>query len=310
MRNTIKIFIATAFFLSLSTTVLAALPTELSTVIAEAQTHHQADYLKLQNLEDLIPDNYLKARVQKPTAARAMKRLDIHEGVLLEALLKPSLDLVPPQTFPNHMSEREKAKWKNRVLEALQVGAAAALTHRQTPHVEAALALSLSRNENAAVKGPLCVFYGRIARHAEGVARLKLIAETSAGRVQESAIIGLGKSRQLAAFHALEAMLTQSSDAHIQKAALNAMGHLANRAARKAKPMQDDAVLQAKVKQALVSRIDKPQELPYEKIALTSLTLVLNINELDSTPALFAQMRARKQVAPVLSRLQKRALLK
>ena len=109
MRNTIKFFIATAFFFSLSTTALASLPPELNAVIAEAQTQHQADYVKLQNLEDLMPDNYLKARVQKPTAARAMKRLKIHEGVLLEALLKPSLSLVPAQNFPEQMSEREKS---------------------------------------------------------------------------------------------------------------------------------------------------------------------------------------------------------
>ena len=310
MRNTIKFFIATAFFFSLSTTALASLPTELNAVIAEAQTQHQADYVKLQNLEDLMPDNYLKARVQKPTAARAMKRLKIHEGVLLEALLKPSLSLVPAQNFPEQMSEREKAQWKNRVLEALQVGAAAALTHRQTPNVEAALALSLSRNADASVKGPLCVFYGRIARHAQGVARLRTIAETSTGRVQESAIIGLGKTRQLTAFDALESMLTQSTNPRIQKAVLNAMGHLANRAARKANPMQDDAIVQTKVKQALVGRIDRANELPYEKVALTSLTQVLNINELESTPALFEQVRARKQVTPVLSRIQKRAVLR
>ena len=55
----------------------ASLPGELKSVIGEARFHHASDYLQLKNLENLAPGSYLKARVQKPTAARAMKRLQL-----------------------------------------------------------------------------------------------------------------------------------------------------------------------------------------------------------------------------------------
>ena len=308
MKNFVQIFIATAFVFLVNTSVQAAVPAPLNSVIVQAQTNHQSDYLKLKNLEDLSPHNYLQARVQKPTAARAMKRLDIHEGILLEALLKPSLKLVPEQTFPEHMSADEKEAWQSRVLEALQVGAATALTHRQTPHAEAALAFTLSSPNHVSIRAPLCVLYGRIARHAQGVEQLQAIAESSTGRVQESAIIGLGKTRQLSAFHALQAMLQQPTKTHIHKSVLHALGHLANRAAQKANPMKDDALIQVQVKDALVKRIDRPSALPHERVALASLTLVLSPNEMQPVQTQLDQARARQLVSPVFSRIQKRAL--
>ncbi len=308
MKNSIKILIATVLFISLSAPASAAIPSDLSAIISEAQTHHKTDYLKLQNLEDLAPSNYLKARVQKPTAARAMKRMDIHEGVLLEALLQPSLHLVPAQTFPAEMSDAQKLSWQKRVLDALQVGAAAALAHRHTPHAEAALAFALGSDDFVGIRAPLCVFYGRLARHAQGVAQLKAIAETATGRIQESAIIGLGKTRQLGAFHALQAMLQQSANIQLHKTVIHALGHLANRAAQKANPLENDKLIQIQVRDALVKRIDRPSALPHEKVALASLTLVLNPEEMLPVQKQLAQARARQLVSPVFSRIQKRAL--
>ena len=204
-----------------------------------------------------------------------MKRLQIHEGVLLEALLMPSLDLVPDQTFPAQMPETQRSTWRQEVLDALQVGAAAALTHRQTPHAEAALAFTLSNQTFVGIWAPVCIFYGRVARHAQGVAKLTAIAELSSGTVQESAIIGLGKTRQPEAFVVLQSLLEAPGKSKLHKTVLHALGHLANRAAQKANPMENDMLIRLRVKEALVRRIDRPTPLLHENVALTSLALTL-----------------------------------
>ena len=206
------------------------------------------------------------------------------------------------------MSESEKVGWQNRVLNALQVGAAAALTHRQTIHTEAALAFALNNEDYFGIRAPLCVFYGRTARHAQGVSSLKSIAETASGRVQQSAIIGLGKTRQLSALRALESILEQSTDTHVHKTVLHALGHLASQAAQKANPMQDDALIRLQVKDVLVKRIDRPSALPHEKVAVASLTLILSPREMLPVQTQLGQARARQLVSPVFSRIQKRAL--
>ena len=87
MRHTVQLLSAALICLALvfPSTVLAQaeLPTHLEAVIDEARASHANDYHRLKALEDLVPGNYLKARVQRPTAVRAIKRLRLHEGVLL-----------------------------------------------------------------------------------------------------------------------------------------------------------------------------------------------------------------------------------
>ena len=314
MRHTVELLSATLICLALvfPSTVLAQaeLPTHLEAVIDEARASHANDYHRLKALEDLVPGNYLKARVQRPTAVRAIKRLRLHEGVLLEALLRPSLELVAAQTFPPHIDEEQQQYLRSQVMAALQMGAAYALTHQKTPHVRDALTLALEDGQYQSIHPALCVLYGRVARDSEGVARLSQIAKTTDGLIQESAIIGLGKTRQLKAFEVLHELLSDSAYLPVQKTVLHAMGHLADKAAQKANPLPSDARVRTMVTKAILSRIDKPSALPHEDVALTTLMLVTLPSELSVLESQMVEARARQVVKPGFARIKRRSVRK
>jgi hypothetical protein len=310
MNRAISFLLTSALYLALilpsSAMAKSELPALLTEVIADAKANHSSDYTRLRALEDLAPENYLKARVQRPTAVRALKRLKLHDGLLIQALLQPSLELVPVQSFPSHLSEQDKEHWRTQVLNVFQVGAVLALTHQQSPHAQAALAYALENRRYLPIHPALCVLYGRSARHLEGVTRLNRIAQTTTGLLQESAIIGLGKTRQLQAFEVLNQMLTPSTDPSTQRVLLHAMGHLADRAAQKANPLPGDAEIRAKVTHAMLRRIDTPVAQPHETVALSSLLLVVLPNELSMLQSKVAQDRALKVVKPAFSRMAQR----
>ena len=83
MKNMLKVLSTTIFLVSIGATASASLPGELKSVIGEARSHHASDYVN-QNLEESCTRQLPQGSGSKPTAARAMKRLQIHEGVLLD----------------------------------------------------------------------------------------------------------------------------------------------------------------------------------------------------------------------------------
>ena len=183
---------------------------------------------------------------------------------------------------------------------------AAALTHRQTPHARRPC-VHLVQSDLCGNLGSGLHFYGRVARHAQGVAKLTAIAELSSGPVQESAIIGLGKTRQPEAFVVLQSLLEAPGKSKLHKTVLHALGHLANRAAQKANPMENDMLIRLRVKEALVRRIDRPTPLLHENVALTSLALTLRSHELTQVQKQMVEERARGLVTPILSGMQRKA---
>ena len=220
----------------------------LESSILRAKRLHQDDYDQLKTLPDLAPEHSLKARVQKPTAARTLKRLNLHEGVLIEAVLRPSLNLIAAQVFPEGMSGEQQNYWKNQSLMALRLGAASALASQGGALAEALMSYALHSDTYRSIRPTLCVLYGQVARHSEGLSALYKISQSSSEPlIEQSAILGMGKMRLLDAFHMLRKLEQANSAPHIRHAVLHAYGHLANLAAQKAKPMADDNALHEQV---------------------------------------------------------------
>lgn len=283
-------------------------PQVLESAISKAKSLHQDDYDRLKNLPDLAPEHYLKARVQKPTAARALKRLKLHQGVLIEAVLRPSLNLISAQVFPESMSNDRQNDWKNQSLLALQVGAAAALASQGGALAETLISYALHATDYRNIRPTLCVLYGQLARHSQGLAALYKIAQSSnEPLVEQSAIIGMGKMRLLGAFHMLREFGQSRSAPHIQHAVLHAYGHLANVAAQKANPMPDDNALHSQVIDELLKYLGQEQDPKIQEAALASLSTVLKASDLKEVRSRTIHPQHAKAMQRLFSRTQRRA---
>jgi len=311
MIRAMKYIAFIAFTLGLVTPLAAQPTTEIlpafKEVVSQARAQHLSDYQALKELEALSPQHYLKARVQRPTAARALKRLKLHSGVLIEAMLRPSLDLITPQVFPDEMSAEVKAYWQAQSLMALQLGAATALAHQRTPQAESALSFAIHSDQYIAIRPTLCILYGQLARHSEGVQTLLRIAQTSEDAlVQQSAIIGLGKTRLPQALEALQGLRRDHPAPHIEIAILGALGHLANKAAQKALPMKHDTMLKLEVTRELLNYLNKATPPAHQRVAIDALAITLGPADVVAAKTLLTQPGAIKTLGPLFQRLEKR----